>query len=100
VTTPIAKPPPKMRISERAAVVDASGLLTWLAHVGRMEGLTRVESTFVLHLAGQRGPVLTRRAKTRADAFAQAHRLMDEAEDMAWYNGEVVGVRVEQDAGG
>ena len=48
----------------------------------------------------QRGPVLTRRARTRADAFAQAHVLLDQAEDMAWYNGEVVGVKVEQDAGG
>jgi hypothetical protein len=51
--TPIAKPPPKMRISERAAVVDGARLLAWLAHVGRTEGLTRVESAFALHLAGQ-----------------------------------------------
>jgi hypothetical protein len=51
--TTIAKPPPKMRISERAAVVDPGRLLTWLAHVGRLEGLTRVESAFALHFAGQ-----------------------------------------------
>jgi hypothetical protein len=44
---------PKMRISELSAVVDASGLLTWLAHVGRTEGLTRLESAFALHFAGQ-----------------------------------------------
>jgi len=48
---PAAKP--KMRLSETAAVVDASRLLHWLAHVGRMEGLTRVESAFALHLVGQ-----------------------------------------------
>jgi hypothetical protein len=40
--------------------------------------------------------VLTRRAQTRADAFAQAHRLLDDAEDRTWFNGEVVCVRVEQ----
>jgi hypothetical protein len=51
--TPIAKPPPKMRISERAAVADGARLLHWLAHVGRMEGLTRLESAFALYLAGQ-----------------------------------------------
>jgi hypothetical protein len=50
-TTTAAKP--KMRLSETAAVVDASRLLTWVAHVGRMEGLTRLESAFTLHLAGQ-----------------------------------------------
>jgi hypothetical protein len=48
-----AKPPPRIRISELSAVVDASRLLHWLAHVGRMEGLTRLESAFALHLAGQ-----------------------------------------------
>jgi hypothetical protein len=44
---------PRMRISELSVVVDAGHLLTWLAHVGRMEGLTRVESAFALYLAGQ-----------------------------------------------
>jgi hypothetical protein len=53
MTTTIAKPPPKMRISERAAVVDGARLLTWLAHVGRTEGLTRLESAFALDFAGQ-----------------------------------------------
>jgi hypothetical protein len=48
-----AKPPPRMRILDISEVVDASGLLTWLAHVGQMEGLTRIESAFALHLAGQ-----------------------------------------------
>src|SRR5262249_27540140 len=52
-TATITKPPPKMRIAERSAVVDASRLLAWIAHVGRLEGLTRVESAFLLHLAGQ-----------------------------------------------
>jgi hypothetical protein len=47
-------------------------------------------------VSDQRGPVLTRRTKTRADAFAQAHRLMDEAEDRQWFNGEVVSVAVAQ----
>jgi hypothetical protein len=42
-----------MRIGERSAVVDASRLLAWIACVGRMEGLTRVESAFALHLVGQ-----------------------------------------------
>jgi hypothetical protein len=28
------------------------------------------------------------------------HALLDQAEDMAWYRGEIVGVRVEQEAGG
>jgi len=44
--------------------------------------------------------LLTRRAETRADAYAAARALLDAAEDMVWYRGEVVGVRVEQDAGG
>ncbi len=51
-------------------------------------------------VSDQRGPVLTRRAKTRADAYALAHRLLEDAEDRQWFNGEVVSVRVEQDAGG
>jgi hypothetical protein len=51
-------------------------------------------------VSDQRGPVLSRRAQTRADAFAQAHRLLDDAEDRTWFNGEVVSVKVEQDAGG
>jgi len=52
-TTTIARPPPKMRIAERSVAVDRDRLLTWLAHVGRMEGLTRVESAFALRFAGQ-----------------------------------------------
>jgi hypothetical protein len=46
-------PKPRMRILDISEVVDASRLLIWLAHVGRMEGLTRLESAFALHLAGQ-----------------------------------------------
>jgi hypothetical protein len=51
-------------------------------------------------VSDQRGPVLTRRATTRSDAFSQAHRLLDEAEDRTWYHGEAIGVRVELDSGG
>jgi hypothetical protein len=51
--TTTAKLAPKMRIAERSAVVDASRLLPWLAHAGRMEGLTRLESAFALHFVGQ-----------------------------------------------
>jgi hypothetical protein len=51
--TTIAKPPPRMRIAERATVVDASRLVAWLAHVGRIEGLTRMESAFALYFAGE-----------------------------------------------
>jgi hypothetical protein len=47
-------------------------------------------------VSDQRGPVLKRRTKTRADAFAQAHRLLDDAEDRQWHRGEAVSVRVEQ----
>ena len=47
-------------------------------------------------VSDQRGPVLTRRAQTRGDAFAQAHRLLDDAEDRRWFNDEVVGVQVAQ----
>jgi hypothetical protein len=42
---------PKMRISDLSAVVDASRLLTWLTHVGGTEGLTRLESAFLLYIA-------------------------------------------------
>jgi hypothetical protein len=52
-TTTIAKPPRRMSISERATVVGAASLLAWIACVGRMEGLTRVESAFALYFAGQ-----------------------------------------------
>jgi len=47
-------------------------------------------------VSDQRGPVLKRRTKTRADAFAQAHRLLDDAEDRQWFNGEAVSVQVVQ----
>jgi hypothetical protein len=43
-TATTAKPPPKMRIAERATVVDAGRLLAWLAHVDRIEGLTRMDA--------------------------------------------------------
>jgi hypothetical protein len=51
-------------------------------------------------VSDQRGPVLSRKAATKAEAFSLAHALLDQAEDMAWYRGEIVGVRVEQEAGG
>ena len=41
-------------------------------------------------VSDQRGPVLTRRAKTRSDAFAQAHRLLDDAEDRQWFKGSCI----------
>jgi hypothetical protein len=47
-------------------------------------------------VSDQRGPMLTRKAETRADAFAQAHRLLDDAEDRTWHRGEAVSVLVEQ----
>jgi hypothetical protein len=50
-------------------------------------------------VSDQRGPVLTRRAKTRSDAFAQAHRLLEDAEDRQWFNGELVRVEVGQSDG-
>ncbi len=31
--------------------MDASRLLTWLIHVGRTEGLARIESAFLLYMA-------------------------------------------------
>jgi hypothetical protein len=46
-------------------------------------------------VSDQRGPVLTRRAKTRSDAFAQAHRLLDDAEDRQWFKGEAASIRIE-----
>jgi hypothetical protein len=53
MNTAAVKPPPKMRISELSAVVDAGRVLAWVAYVGQIEGLTRLESAFALHLAGQ-----------------------------------------------
>lgn len=50
-------------------------------------------------ISSQRGQLVTRQADTREAAIAVAHLLLDEAADFAWLHGEVVGVRVEQDAG-
>jgi hypothetical protein len=62
--------------------------------------VTAVGTTWrALLTSDQRGPVLSRRAKTRADAFAQAHRLMDEAEDRQWFNGETIRIEVAQSDG-
>jgi hypothetical protein len=59
--------------------------------------LTAIGTTWRAALVSdQRGPVLSRRAKTRSDAFAQAHRLLDDAEDRQWFNGEAVSVQVVQ----
>jgi hypothetical protein len=44
-----------------------------------------------------RGALLTRRAQTKADAYAQAHRLLDDAEDRAWFHGEVVRIEIAQE---
>ena len=46
-----AKPPPRMRIADVSIVVGAGRLLTWLAHAGRREGMTRFESAFLLYMA-------------------------------------------------
>jgi hypothetical protein len=67
-----AKPPPRIRISELSAVVDASRLLHWLAHVGRMEGLTRIESAFLLHFAGQLAASGTGSMSLSLEAIAHA----------------------------
>jgi hypothetical protein len=59
--------------------------------------VTAVGTTWrALLTSGQRGAVLTRRAKTRADAYAAAHVLLDQAEDRTWFNGEIVSVAVAQ----
>jgi len=59
--------------------------------------LTAIGTTWRAALVSdQRGPVVSRRAQTRADAFAQAHVLLDQAEERQWFNGEAVSVRVEQ----
>jgi len=63
--------------------------------------MTAIGTTWrVALVSDQRGPVLSRKAATKAEAFSLAHALLDQAEDMAWYRGEIVGVRVEQEAGG
>jgi hypothetical protein len=46
-------------------------------------------------VSDQRGPVLTRRATTRADAFAQAHVLLEDAEERDCHHGEAISIRVE-----
>jgi hypothetical protein len=67
---------------------------------GRID-MTAIGKTWRAALVSdQRGCVLSRKGVTRADAFAQAHALRDAAEDRTWFNGKVVGVRVEQHAGG
>jgi hypothetical protein len=54
---------------------------------------------FVAVLASdQRGPMVTRKAETREAAFAVARRLLDEAEDRTWFNGDLVRVEVGQSA--
>jgi hypothetical protein len=45
--------------------------------------------------SNQRGNIQTRRVPTWAGAFAQARRLLDEAQGREWHKGEVVSVRVE-----
>jgi len=43
-----------------------------------------------------RGPLVTRRAPTMADAFAMARRLLDDAERQQFHRGEIVSVAVAQ----
>jgi hypothetical protein len=45
-------------------------------------------------VSDQRGAVLTRKAATKSEAFSLAHVLLDQAEDMAWFNGETVRIEV------
>jgi hypothetical protein len=45
---------------------------------------------------GAAGRLACEGAKTRSDAFAQAHVLLDQAEERQWFNGEVVSVEVRQ----
>jgi hypothetical protein len=47
-------------------------------------------------VSDQRGPLVSRQAQTRAEAFKQAHVLLDQAEDRDWFRGEVVSVQVAQ----
>ena len=44
----------------------------------------------------ERGPIVTRKAATMADAFAVAHRLLDDAEDRQFNRGEIISVAVAQ----
>jgi hypothetical protein len=44
----------------------------------------------------ERGPIVTRKAVTMSDAFAAAHRLLDDAEDRQLNLGEIVSVAVAQ----
>ncbi len=47
-------------------------------------------------LTNERGPVLTRRTRSREEAFKAAHYLLDRAEDQEWNRGETVSVGVAQ----
>lgn len=59
--------------------------------------MSAIGKGFVAVLAtNQRGPVVTRKAESREGAFAQAHVLLDQAEERQWFNGEVVAVEVRQ----
>jgi hypothetical protein len=81
----------------------AASLASSAARRRRSDGrsnLTAVGTNWQASLVtNQRGPVLSRRAQTRADAFAAAHRLLEDAEDRTWFNGEVVSVAVAQSEG-
>ena len=62
--------------------------------------MTAIGKAFVAVLSSdQRGPLVTRRSKTKSDAYSMAHRLLDDAEDMVWFNGELVRVEVGQSDG-
>jgi hypothetical protein len=74
--------------------------MTTRRHSDEGDTVTAIGTTWRAALVSdQRGPVLTRRAKTRSDAFAQAHRLLEDAEDRQWFNGELVRVEVGQSDG-
>jgi hypothetical protein len=65
----------------------------------RLEGdiLTAIGKAFVAVLSSdQRGPLVTRRSKTKSDAYSMAHRLLDDAQDMVWFNGELVRIEMSQ----
>jgi hypothetical protein len=94
----------RSRFDGQSAMLAAARRWTQMRERRRFDGgliLTAIGQAWKAALVSdQRGPVLTRKAATKSEAFMQAHALLDQAEDMAWYRGEVVGVKVEQDAGG
>jgi hypothetical protein len=59
--------------------------------------MTAVGRDFTAVLStSMRGPIVTRRVATMADAFAMARRLLDDAERQQFNRGEVVSVAIAQ----